>query len=144
MKVINMDIIFNRAKPEAARQAQEQAHQRRAGTAGIHNRTQPKKKTQRNYRLSSDFQQYRNDEQQWREHRANSRRADIRALDARTFLHTQRTPRLTAHRLEFSQLKDAVDKARIARARDPQRQRAAMVRHMNTTCYETLVARGLR
>ena len=138
-----MNIIFNKAMPETARQAREQAHQQR-GKAGTRHRNGRKQTTQRNYMLSADFQQYRTDESEWREHRANSRRADIRALNARTFLHTQRTPRLTATRAKLAGMKKTTDKARIARARDPQRQRAAMVRHMNTVNTSILKERGYK
>ena len=145
-----MNAIMTSTMPEAARVAFEAAHQRYAMGGGINNRgrnNKPagKKQTpQRSYRLSADYKKYMRDEQEYRASRNTSRRADIRALEAKTFLLTQRKPRLTARRLDIAKVKAGADKARIARARSPKRRLAAMVRHMNTANYSILKERGLK
>ena len=135
--------------PAAAQRAFEAANQRQA-TGRINNRTHPpqnnhpKQATQRDYRLTKDYRDYLADERDYCNSRNTSRRAEIRALQARTYLHTQRKPRLTARRLDIAKVQDAADKARAARARSPERRRAAMYRHMNTANYSILKERGLR
>ena len=127
--------------PAAARQAKELAHHR-AGHTGTCN--SQKQTGNRDYRLTAEYRQYRADETEYREERNNSRRDEIRALAARTYLHTQRTPRLIASRAKLVGMKKTTDKARIARARSPERVRAAMVRHMNTVTHSILKERGFR
>ena len=134
-------MILNTAMPEAARRAFEAAHQARAGTT--HNRTRQKQTTQHDYRLTNEYREWRADEQQWRKRRAEESR-ERQASKADLFLYNLKKPRLTAHRLDFAQLKDAADKARIARARSPERVRAKLQRELNTACYEILKQRGLK
>ena len=135
--------ILNSGMPEAAHRAFQQAHQARAGKA-THNRTRQKQTEVRDYRLTLPYMQWRDDERAYRERRANTRRGDIQALEARTFLHTRATPKLTARRLQIAKAQAAADMVRIQRARSPERQRAAMQRHMNTVTYSILKARGLK
>ena len=136
--------IMNKAMPAAAQRAFEAAHQRQATGTGIHNRTRKKQTPQRTCRLSADYKEYMRDEREHREQRKGKHRDEIRALNAKTLLLTQRKPRLTARRLDIAKVKAGADKARAARARDPKRVRAAMVRHMNTGNYSILKERGLR
>lgn len=130
-------IIYN--MPQAARAAFEQAHRQR-GKRKTHNAGQA---AQRDYRLTADYQAYLKDEREWREKRADDT-AEKLAAQAANFLMSVKRPRLTARRLQIAQVAEGANKARIARARDPRRQRAAMVRHMNTVCYEILKERGLK
>ena len=126
-----MNIIFNRAKPEAARRAQEQAHQRR-GKTGTRNQRKPDSRLQ-----------YLKDERVYNKQRAADNR-EILASRADLFLYNLKKPKLTACRLQISQVKAAADKVRILRARSPERVRAAMQRHMNASCYEILKERGYK
>ena len=123
--------IFNRAKPEAARQAQKQAHQRRekAGT--------------RNQRKPASRLQYLKDERVYNKQRAADNR-EILASRADLFLYNLKKPKLTARRLQIAQVKEAADRASIARARDPQRVRARQMRHVNMITHSILKERGYR
>jgi len=134
-------MILNTAMPEAARRAFEAAHQARAGTT--HNRTRQKQTTQHDYRLTNEYREWRADEQQWRKRRAEESR-ERQASKADLFLYDVKKPRLTARRLQISQVKEAADKARIAQARNPERVRAAMQRELNTACYVILKQRGFK
>ena len=134
--------IYNGNMPEAAWRAQELAQQRLA--VGTETCTSRKQADKRGYRLTAAYRGWRADEREYTAQRTSGRRADIRALDAKTFVHTRRTPKLTACRAKLAQMKETTNKARIARARSPERVRAAMVRHMNTLTHKILKQRGLK
>ena len=136
--------IMNATMPTAAKRAFEDAHRRQARGAGIHKPAGKKQTTQHSYRLSADYKKYRRDEQEYRASRNTGRRADIRALEAKTFLLTQRTPRLTAKKPEISRIARTARKHSAARARNPKRVRAAQLRHMRTVTHSILKERGLK
>lgn len=132
--------------PQEALDAYNLANELRGLATGVQNRARPKQTDKHSYRLTAEYQAYLADEKEWREYRQSKtkQRDEVRAIAARTYLHTQDKPRLTAKRQQIAQVKEAADKASIARARTPKRRLEAMVRHMNTTCYEILKARGIR
>ena len=111
--------------PQAARAAFEAAHQARAGTT--RNRTR-QKQTTRNYRTTREYMQWRDDERTYRKQCNNSRRADIQAMKAKTFLHAVATPKETERRLELAHMKATARKIHVERARSPERQREKLQR----------------
>ena len=134
--------IMNSTMPAAAQRAFETAHRLQANSPGIHKPAGKKQTGKRSYRLTADYKKYAREEREYRASRNTGRRADIRALAARTFLLTQRTPKLTAKKPEISRINNSARKHSAARARNPKRVRAAMVRHMNLRTHEILKERG--
>lgn len=131
--------ILNSTMPEAARLAFQQAHQARA-TGKANNKRKP---ATAHHRLTPEHRQHLADERAYNKQRGDDNRERL-ASKADLFLYDLKKPRLTARRLQIAQVGAAADKASVAKARDPQRQRAAMQRHINTVNYSILKARGLK
>lgn len=135
--------------PPAAKAAFDAANARMGRNTGViqnrgaTTRALKKQPAKRDYRTTAEYLAFIDDERQYRKQRAEEGR-EKQSASAENYLMTVRKPRLNARRAEIYRMNEQARQERIARARTPERKRAAMLRHVNTVTYSILKERGLK